>query len=159
MITAAKLPLSDQILINPLDRQAPLERHFDLLPPRLTQADRTRNAGRAGLRVRGWFCQVGSFRAGLRVRGWFWLRRHILRHRCPVQIQLPGDPPPRPSPLVQGYNALLLVHFELIHRPKCSKNRNTQANASPQKWLVLTRKSLAGFARKLTSSVFGIAVW
>ena len=143
MITAAKLPLSDQILINPLDRQAPLERHFDLLPPWFTQADRTRNAGRAGLRV----------------RGWFWLRRHILRHRCPVQIQLPGDPPPRPSPLVQGYNALLLVHFELIHRPKCSKNRNTQANASPQKWLVLTRKSLAGFARKLTSSVFGIAVW
>ncbi len=51
---------------------------------------------------------------------------------------------------MQGNNALLLVHFELIHRPKCPKNRNTQANASPQRWLVFTRKSLAGFARKLT---------
>ena len=52
--------------------------------------------------------------------------------------------------LAQGDNALLLIHFELIHRPKCSRNRNTQYDASPQKWLVLTRNSLAGFARNLT---------
>jgi hypothetical protein len=43
-----------------------------------------------------------------------------------------------------------LIHFELIHRLQCSRNRNTRANASPQKWLVLTRNSLAGFTRKLT---------
>src|SRR5690348_2892438 len=78
------------------------------------------------------------------------MARQILSHRAPVQTQLPRDPPPGPSLLVQGDYALLLVHFELIHRPKCSRNRNTQANASPQKWLVLTRNSLAGFARKLT---------
>lgn len=102
VITAAKLPFGYQILINPPDRQALLERRFDLLPPRLTQADRTWNAGRAGLRV----------------RDRFWLFRQILCHRSTVQIQLPGDPPPRPSLLLHGYNALLLVHFELIHRPK-----------------------------------------
>jgi hypothetical protein len=54
---------------------------------------------------------------------------------------------------VQPDYALLLIHFELIHRPKCSKNRNTQYNASPQRWLVLTRNSLAGFAHKLTLKI------
>src|SRR5436190_13660292 len=78
------------------------------------------------------------------------MTRQIPSHRAAVQSQFPRDPPPRPSLLVQGDNALLLVHFELIHHPKCSKTRNTQANASPQKWPVLTRNSLAGFARKLT---------
>ena len=78
------------------------------------------------------------------------MTREVLSDRSAVQAQLPRDPPPRPSLLVQGNNTLLLVHFELIHHPKCSKNRNTQANASPQKWPILTRNSLAGFARKLT---------
>src|SRR5512138_1474846 len=87
----------------------------------------------------------------------------ILSDRAPVQPQLPRDPPPGPSLLLQGNNALLLVHFELMHRPKCSRNQNTQANASPQRWLVLTRNSLAGFARKLTpnaqSGVLVQRVW
>ena len=58
---------------------------------------------------------------------------------------------------MQSNNALLLIHFELIHRPKCSRNRNTQYDASPQKWLVLTRNSLAGFARNLTGPALHIA--
>ena len=66
------------------------------------------------------------------------------KNSCPQTVARPPGP--------QSNNALLLVHFELIHRPKCSRNRNTQANASPQKWPILTRNSLAGSARKLTAS-------
>ena len=73
----------------------------------------------------------------------FELTGQILSHRSTVQTQFPSNPPPRPSLLVQGDNALLFVHFELIHHPKCSKYRNTQANASPQMWLVLTRNLLS----------------
>ena len=51
---------------------------------------------------------------------------------------------------MQGDDALLLIHFELIHCRQCPRNRNTRRNASPQRWLVFTRNSLAGFARKLT---------
>src|SRR3989454_12278012 len=51
-IAARKLPLDHQILVNPLDRQTLLQRLFDLLPPWITQAGRTRKGARAGLRVR-----------------------------------------------------------------------------------------------------------
>lgn len=54
-ITAGKLPFGHQVLINPLDGQTPLQRRFDLFPPRVTQAGRTGNGDRAGLRVAGRF--------------------------------------------------------------------------------------------------------
>lgn len=52
---------------------------------------------------------------------------------------------------MQRGNALLAVHFELIHCPVCSHGGNPQNNLSTQRWVILTRKLLAGFARKLTA--------
>src|SRR5438309_179209 len=52
-IAADKLAFDYQVLINPLDRQTPLQSRVDLLPPRVTQTGRTRISGRAGLRVAG----------------------------------------------------------------------------------------------------------
>ena len=50
---------------------------------------------------------------------------------------------------MQGDNRVWLIHFELIHRPVLPL-RELKDNASPQRWVVFTRKLLAGFARKLT---------
>src|SRR5439155_861692 len=54
-ITDGKLPLDDQVLINPLDRQALRQRLLDLFTPWLAQAGWTATAARAGLRVGGGF--------------------------------------------------------------------------------------------------------
>lgn len=37
MITAGKLPLDHQVLVDPLRRQSGLDRQLDLVPPRLAQ--------------------------------------------------------------------------------------------------------------------------
>ena len=51
---------------------------------------------------------------------------------------------------MQANNRLSLIHFELIHRPQCSPIGNPLADASSQRWEIVTRKSLARFACKLT---------
>ena len=81
--------------------------------------------------------------------------RRILRNALD-NVQPPATAGQRKTASTQGDNALLLVHFELIHHPKCSNSRNTQANASPEKWPILTRNSLAGLARKLTTPLVAL---
>src|SRR6266516_809880 len=52
-ITAGKLSFDDQVLIDPLNRQALRQSLLDLFPPWLAQTGRPTTAGGAGLRVGG----------------------------------------------------------------------------------------------------------
>jgi hypothetical protein len=52
-----------------------------------------------------------------------------LRTVARSRTRFPRNPALGPALLVQRANARLLILFELIHRLKCSRNRNTQAKA------------------------------
>jgi hypothetical protein len=47
--------------------------------------------------------------------------------------------------------SLLRTLAELIHRPECSRSEALGTTAHPKGWVILTRKLVGDFARKLTS--------